>query len=83
MKYIEKESLLKKAKEHAKSIFGAALIVAEIEKADEVELKHGEWSVAIGYDINKKVKCSVCERMTYEPTNFCPHCSADMRGDTE
>lgn len=48
--------------------------------ADVVEVKHGEWSVAIGYDINKIVKCSVCKLMTYEPTNFCPHCGADMRG---
>ena len=56
------------------------MVVDETPTADVVEVKHGEWSIAIGYDINKKVKCSVCELMTYEPTAYCPHCGAKMDG---
>ena len=48
--------------------------------ADVIEVKHGEWGIGIGYDRNKKFKCSLCELMTYEPTNFCPYCGAKMDG---
>ena len=51
------------------------------ENADVQEIRHGEWSVAIGYDPARRVKCSECERMNYEPSNYCPNCGADMRGD--
>lgn len=50
------------------------------DELDVVEAKRGEWSIAIGYDIRKKVKCSVCELMNYEPTAHCPHCGAQMDG---
>lgn len=43
------------------------------------ERPRGEWSVAIGYDPKKKVMCSECCLMTFEPTAYCPHCGADMR----
>ena len=58
--------------------------------ADVEEVKHGEW-----YQHNKKEHgdtcfyCSVCEKMAlsdcleWELTNYCPHCGADMRGDTK
>ena len=51
--------------------------------ADVEKVKHGEWSIAIGYDSQKKVKCSVCELMNYEPTARCPHCGAKMDGGKE
>ena len=35
MEYINKQQILKKAKEHQNNPFGASLIIAEIEKADE------------------------------------------------
>lgn len=38
----------------------------------------GEWSIAIGYDPNKKFSCSSCQKMSYEPTSYCPHCGAEM-----
>ncbi len=47
------------------------------------ERKKGEWEVAIGYDHNKKVMCTNCQLMSYEPTPFCPHCGADMRGEED
>ena len=45
------------------------------------ERKKGEWEVAIGYDQNKKVMCTECRLMSYEPTPFCPNCGAEMRGE--
>lgn len=45
--------------------------------------KNGEWEVAIGYDPNKKVMCTNCRLMSYEPTPFCPNCGADMRGEED
>ena len=53
-----------------------------IKDADVVEVKYGEWSIAIGYDPARKVMCNLCQRMNYEPSNFCPNCGADMRGET-
>ena len=49
--------------------------------ADVKPVVRGEWSVAIGYDPKRSFLCSVCQRMNYEPSNFCPNCNADMRGD--
>ena len=45
--------------------------------------ERGEWEIAIGYDPNKKVKCSVCNLMDYEPRAFCPHCGAEMRSNED
>lgn len=39
---------------------------------------HGHWEVAIGYDINRKVECSECNRMNFEPSDYCPNCGARM-----
>lgn len=47
------------------------------------ERKMGEWEVAIGYDPKKKVMCTNCRLMSYEPTPFCPHCGAEMRGQED
>lgn len=47
------------------------------------ERKTGEWEVAIGYDPKRKVMCTECRRMAYEPTPYCPNCGADMRGEQE
>lgn len=38
MSYIEKESLLEKSKSLSGDVFAAPLIIAEIEKADEVDI---------------------------------------------
>ena len=94
MAYIDKEKLIKDI-ESRRLVFKDTTTVEEallsqgtiIRKAiedahaaDVEEVKHGEWSIAIGYDIQKKVKCSVCELMNYEPTARCPHCGAKMDG---
>ena len=47
------------------------------------ERKKGRWEVAIGYDPKRRVMCTECHRMAYEPTPFCPNCGADMRGEEE
>ena len=47
-------------------------------KADFVEVKHGEWLICCdGY----YPYCSKCkeEPDNGEMTNYCPHCGADMR----
>ena len=38
----------------------------------------GTWSVAIGYDPDRSFMCSMCQRMSYEPSPFCPFCGARM-----
>lgn len=53
-------------------------------KADFVEVKHGEWKIDGVLDV-----CSVCGRCILQPHitqpyvtnsyNFCPYCGADMR----
>ena len=48
--------------------------------ADVDPVRHGHWEVAIGYDSRKRVKCSVCNLMNYDPTDYCPHCGARMDG---
>lgn len=53
-------------------------IVNEQDTADVVEVKHGHWEIAIGYDPKKAFQCSECRLMSYDPTEFCPHCGAKM-----
>ena len=83
-RYVDVEKLIAEYdRAHKGSAGGARKLMVEAPTADVAPVKHGEWSVAIGYDINKKVKCSVCELMTYEPTAYCPHCGAKMKGGAE
>lgn len=44
-------------------------------KADYKNVVRGEWYVDSGF------ACSVCDGLTDEKTEFCPHCGADMRGE--
>jgi len=55
-------------------------IANRLPSADVVEVKHGKW---VGY--NFEFYCSNCNRyQSYfvGKSNFCPHCGADMRGET-
>ena len=52
-----------------------------------VERKHGKWLDVTTLD-NEFIcwVCSECRHgadFVYEPYNFCPHCGADMRGDSD
>ena len=59
--YINKQQILEKAKEHQNNVFGIPLIIAEIEKAEAVEIKHGKWVVnPKNFDGYKHHMCSVC-----------------------
>lgn len=49
-----------------------------INNASTVEPKQGEW-IKIG-EIGLAYTCNRCGEVTVVPTNFCPHCGADMRG---
>ena len=86
--YINKQQLLEKAKKHLNSPFGAALIIAEIEKADFVEVKHGEWietkewyfdEYAQSEYQRKCYECSICKRTELDKEPYC-HCGAKMDG---
>ena len=51
--------------------------------ADVVEVKHGEWIANLIKPWNGVVvnwKCSVCEGISSENINYCPHCGAKMDG---
>ena len=75
--YIDRQKLLEKAKSHLNSPFGAALIIAEIEKADFVEVvrcKDCKWAeqVMIGQCVNWICKCPwMFER--YVRDGFCSY----------
>ena len=59
--YIHKQRLLEKARYHQNNIFGAPLIVAEIEKAETTVINHGKWVVnSKSRDGYKHHMCSVC-----------------------
>jgi hypothetical protein len=80
--YINKQQLLEKAKEHQNTPFGIPLIIAEIEKAETVEIKHGEWRL----HPDGSGTCSVCGRRQKSVwdmdnwQNYCGHCGANMNG---
>ena len=40
--------------------------------------KKGEWEV-IDETEPKRYGCSVCKRLSWDMSNFCPYCGADMR----
>ena len=59
--YINKQQLLEKAKSHQSNVFGIPLIIAEIEKAEPIVIKHGEWVVnQESVDGYKHHMCSGC-----------------------
>lgn len=58
-------------------------LMDEQDAADAVEVKHGHWEIAIGYDPKKAFQCSECRLMSYDPTEFCSHCGAKMDEVTE
>ena len=53
---------------------------------DLQEIKHGEWIAdepkATGY--GTIYECTFCGyEVEFKPTNYCPNCGADMRGESE
>jgi len=53
-------------------------LIKRQQTVDAVEVVHGHWEIAIGYDPMKAFQCSECRLMSYDPTEFCPHCGAKM-----
>lgn len=55
-------------------------------KADFVEVKHGEWiyepssDTLGGTDATYDWICSVCKGTSVDDTKFCPNCGAKMKG---
>ena len=57
----------------------AAARIEELEKeVAQGGRANGEWSIAIGYDPARRFMCDRCQKMTYEPSNYCPACGARM-----
>ena len=60
--------------------------IEQLPTADVRENVRGEWittyldHVAIG-ERPKILYCSVCNQCIAYPTNYCPNCGAEMRGD--
>ena len=85
MALIDKEELLKQAKEKQKGVFAAPVIVSLIEKAPEVDVyKLGEW-IIVDTDLDYvEAKCSICGYTdVFDETGFykyCPECGAKMKG---
>lgn len=42
----------------------------------------GEWEV-IDYAEPRRYGCSICRIFVWHPTNYCPNCGADMRGEED
>ena len=46
---------------------------------DVRENAKGEWEVIDGSE-PRRYGCSVCKRLSWDMSNFCPNCGADLRG---
>ena len=56
---------------------GLGEIIDDIPTADVRENVRGEWISIMGHQV-----CSICGyKNDIVPTNFCPNCGADMRGE--
>ena len=51
----------------------------DIPTADVQPVARGEWELVDGAE-PRRYGCSVCKRLSWDETNFCPNCGADMRG---
>ena len=51
------------------------------EQTAQPERKKGKWEMKWHSFFERKVPtCSACDAGSFFDTNYCPHCSADMRG---
>lgn len=94
-RFIDADALLKHECKADK--MGAMLVVGKgyilsAPTADVAPVVHGEW-ILVGtnehvYETSVEEKCSLCGRYVYRydtqpKDNFCPHCGADMRRESE
>lgn len=81
--YINKQQILEKAKQHQDSPFGIPLIIAEIEKADALEVVHAEWEEHFAFGC-WHYDCPFCDdgyATKYKdktPPNYCGNCGAKL-----
>lgn len=64
-------------------------VVGAVEAADVQPVKRGKWCPPLMGQGKFATYCSMCQYTVmrnaagiFEETPFCPHCGADMRGDT-
>ena len=56
-------------------------VILLLNKLPSVQPKHGHW---IKSDVYENIyNCSKCGSAGYDTFNYCPNCSADMRGNTD
>ena len=81
-----KDEAIKDIRENIKPIVGGKSLDMAIEA---LEHNRGEWQVYYDEDSPQDGiwKCSICGYIRLiddiSPTNFCPNCGADMRGDED
>lgn len=55
---------------------GFMKMIAEAPAVDAVPVVHGEWIPILSWKFG--YRCSECNRMIVDKTNFCPNCGAKM-----
>ena len=77
--FVEREKVLAEYdRQHKGPPGGARKIIETFPAADVRHVVRGEWVQVMGkYDW--MVKCSRCNGVPLETSNFCPNCGADMR----
>lgn len=90
--YIEREELLQRAKQHQGSVFGAPVIIAEIEKMPEANVKEVFYAMWVRKENHMTYwyECSHCGNKPLRNewkeevySSYCPHCGATMLEDWE
>ena len=56
-------------------------ILMKAPTVDAVEVVHGQWNEVEDQDEMVFYKCSVCGKLRWFETNYCPNCGAKMDGD--
>ena len=56
----------------------AILLIEDVQAADVVEVRHGEWISHEGYE-----ECNLCHTKTIYQHHYCPNCGAKMDGKGE
>ena len=88
---ISREALLEEIKENQWGWFSREMMILMLENQPTEEAKE---VVHVKWIVGSKPRCSVCGKpalreygreawLSYIPSDFCPHCGADMRTSSE
>lgn len=63
---------------------GLILAKTKIREMPTIEHRRGKWLAKEYDDETTRLKCSECKFIYFDyPYEYCPHCGADMRGDSK